>query len=273
MPVIAMTREMGSLGKDVALGLAEKLAIEIVHHEMVEHNLAERAGVAESAVHRYLEGTSTLLERWKLDKNRLSLLTAEEILAIAARGNVLIRGWGANHLLRDVDHVLCVRICAPMRFRVQAMKQRLATQDDAVTRHEIEVNDTAHSSVIEQFFGGDWRSPELYDIVLNTERTSIAACVAQILALVQSPEFEETEASRNVLADKLASARKRSALHRYGGRGLAGPPVKVSGGFGSVTVPRAASNEEAIARIEQHLHGAGPDASAKSRARIPPALR
>ena len=66
MTVIAMTREMGTLGKDVALGLAETLDLRIVHHELVEHDLAERLGVQESAVHHYLEGGASLLERWKI---------------------------------------------------------------------------------------------------------------------------------------------------------------------------------------------------------------
>jgi hypothetical protein len=45
MTVIAMTREMGSLGKDVAAGLADQMGLTVVHHELVEHNLAERLGV------------------------------------------------------------------------------------------------------------------------------------------------------------------------------------------------------------------------------------
>ena len=60
MTVIAMTREMGSLGKDVAAGLADQMGLTVVHHELVEHNLAERLGVQESAVHRYLEGGASL---------------------------------------------------------------------------------------------------------------------------------------------------------------------------------------------------------------------
>jgi hypothetical protein len=50
MAVIAMTREMGSLGKDVAAGIAEQMGLSVVHHELVEHNLAERLGMQESAV-------------------------------------------------------------------------------------------------------------------------------------------------------------------------------------------------------------------------------
>ena len=54
MVVIAMTREMGTLGKDVAQGIADQLDLQVIHHEIVEHDLAERLHLQESAVHRYL---------------------------------------------------------------------------------------------------------------------------------------------------------------------------------------------------------------------------
>jgi hypothetical protein len=41
MPLIAMTREMGSLGMDVARILESELKVPVVYHEMV-NNLAER---------------------------------------------------------------------------------------------------------------------------------------------------------------------------------------------------------------------------------------
>ena len=98
MTVIAMPREMGTLGKDVALGVAEQLGIEVVHHELVEREIAGRMDIGESAVHQFLEGTPSLWDRWKIDSKKLSRYTAEEMLALAAKGNVLIRGWGAVSL-------------------------------------------------------------------------------------------------------------------------------------------------------------------------------
>ncbi|NJO32376.1 MAG: cytidylate kinase-like family protein, partial [Rhodospirillales bacterium] len=87
---------MGTLGKDVAQGLAQSLDLKIIHSELVEHDLAKRLGVQESAVHRYLEGNASLLERWKIDKEKLSHYTAEEILELARQGNVIIRGLGCG---------------------------------------------------------------------------------------------------------------------------------------------------------------------------------
>ena len=39
MLAIAMPREMGSLGKDVAAGLGDQLGLKVVHHELVANLL------------------------------------------------------------------------------------------------------------------------------------------------------------------------------------------------------------------------------------------
>ena len=102
MPVIAMTREIGSLGTDVAAGVAQRLGLEIVRSEAAANHVARRLGVAVGAVTRYLEGSASLLERWQIDRRKLFKYAAEEILGIAQQGNVLIKGWGAATLLRDL---------------------------------------------------------------------------------------------------------------------------------------------------------------------------
>ena len=54
MAIIAMTREMATLGRDVAAGLAERLGLDIVHHDAVAQDIAERAGMPESEVQRFV---------------------------------------------------------------------------------------------------------------------------------------------------------------------------------------------------------------------------
>ena len=83
MTVITMTREMGSLGRDVALGLADRLGLDLVQHELVEH-IAEKMHMQESSVNRFLEGKASLLERWGINENDMSLYTAEELLQVAS---------------------------------------------------------------------------------------------------------------------------------------------------------------------------------------------
>lgn len=232
MAVIAMTREMGTLGKDIAFGLAETLDLRIVHHELVEHDLAQRLGIQESAVHHYLEGSASMLERWRIDKKKLSRFTAVEILELVQEGNVVIRGWGATALLKDIPHVLRVRVCAPMPFREKVMMERLGINDAATVRREIERSDSAHARTITSFFGIDWENPIHYNMVINTEQVPTAASVRALRLLTDDDVFRETVATRMALADKLVEWRIRMALaERDGNTSTARLEVDVKNGY------------------------------------------
>ena len=259
MAVIAMTREMATLGKDVAAGLAERLNLDIVHHELVEHGVAERAGVRESEVHRFLEGEASLLERWRIDQKRLSRYTAEEILQLAVKGNVLIRGWGATYLLRSVPHVICVRICAPMSFREHVLMQRLGITEATVARREITRNDVAHSRAMQSTIGIDWTDPTLYAIVLNTSMVPVHDCVEQLVGLAASAAFQETPQSQAALLDALILSRVRAALdQRYGSNVVTVGGIDASVSSGKVCLTGATSDERVIVeaiRLVQTVEG------------------
>ena len=232
MPVIAMTREMGSGGREVAQGVCERLGLTLILHEMVEHDLAERLQLPESTIHRRLEGGASLRERWQIGSSRLAQYTAEEVLELAHKGNALIRGWGACVLLRDVAHVMRVRVCAPIELRRRSVMQRRRLEDAPAAQREIERNDDAHRRTLRAQFGADREEALHYDLVLNTERLSIRSCVRLVCDLAESGEFEETEASRAMLADQVLGAHIRIKLdERFtAGTGASGLEATVEGG-------------------------------------------
>lgn len=254
MTVIAMTREMATLGKDVAAGLAELLGLEIVHHELVEHDIAERSGMRESEVHRFLEGEASLFERWRIDRRKMSRYTAQEVLELAAKGNVLIRGWGATYLLRSVPHVVCVRICAPMPFRTRVLMKRMGIADPSAARREIERNDAAHNGTMQRMFGVDWMDATLYGVTLNTARVPPADCVGHLARLCESEAFKETEQSRAILMDQLIEARVRAALDAHFDANLNAVGIEVQVKDGMVMLSGAISDQRLIADIVRRVH-------------------
>ena len=247
MPVIAITREMGSLGKDVARALGEELGLPVVYHEVIDH-LADRLRVRKSHVIRLLDGSAGLLERLTADKTSLSIYTADEIYGIAMKGGAIIRGWGATHLLREVPHVVCVRVCAPFELRKQRMMQRLASDDEVRVAEEIRINDEAHSAIMRRHFGVQWTEPEHYDLVLNTKRVCVDECVDEVLTLTRSPQFEESERSREKLGDLALAARVRAALRRAPETREA--RVQVSSLAGRITLSGASNTDEMLAFVE-----------------------
>ena len=211
MPVIAMTREMGSLGRDVAEGLAKELELKLIYHEIVD-SLAEKMRMPQSAVLRCLQGKAKVLERLRVDMNRLSLYTAEEVFDLAIQGNLMIRGWGATYLLRSVSHVVCVRLCAPIELRAKRIMERMGIDDPAVALGEARRNDAAHANAMQRRFAVNWDDPVHYDEVLNTGRFSVENCIDQIKDLLRLPTFQETLQSRAHLANLALSAHVSAAL-------------------------------------------------------------
>ncbi len=230
MAVIAMTQEMASLGKDVALGVCEALGLQQVRHE-VGDVVAGKMRVKKSLIRRIREGRASPIEKWAADERTISILTAEEVYDLAVKGNVLIRGWGATLLLRSISHVPCVRVCAPDEVRVRRLMERLETDDEQLARREIELDDAARAARMEEHFSVKWGDPTLYDLTLNTERIPIATCVDQVVALARSPAFQETPESRRHLEAIALQARVRAALRSDPRTATIDITVEVSGGL------------------------------------------
>jgi len=211
MPVIALTQGMGSLAQDIAEQLADELNLTALQHEVAER-VADRMHVSKSLISRLRSGKAGLIEGLRADRQAMAVYTAEEVLDAAARGNVVIRGWGATQLLRPVPHVPCIRIMRPLAKRVQWLMQQLDTDDASMAEAEIKRSDHANATRMHQQFGVDWGDPVLFDLVLNTDRLSVDTCVQQIKSLLARPEFAETEASRTLLQSMALHARVRAAL-------------------------------------------------------------
>jgi cytidylate kinase len=211
MTVIALTQEMGSLAKDVAERVAGDLGLQVMRHEVVD-NVSSRMHVPTSLIHRLREGKAGTLERMRADRASLAVYMTEEVLEVAARGNVVLRGWGATCLLRAVPHVVCVRVTRPFAQRVAWLQERLGNDDLAFVEDEIRRSDRSHAARMQAQFGVAWGDPLLYDLVLNTDRVSVETCALQIAALAARPEFAATEASRAMLQNMALDARVRAAL-------------------------------------------------------------
>ncbi len=252
MAVIAMTREMGSRGKDIALGLADALGLSIIHSEVVEHEIASKLHTDDRAVHRYLEGRRRIRDRWNLKETAVASQTAAQVYEIADKGNVIIRGWGASFLLREVPHVLCLRVCAPMDSRARTLMERFGLEDESLARRRIEENDAAHDRVLRRIGEGDWRDPLFYDLVINTGRIAVDDGVALVEHVLRQPSFYETSVSRNRLRELKIRAQLRTVLqgdatlfHDSFGIETAVDPIT-----GMVTLSGVTTNKQLPARAE-----------------------
>lgn len=249
MPLIAITREMGSLGIEVAEQVAAELKLPLIHHEVIEH-LADKMRVRKSHVQRLLDGKAGVLEKLTADKTSMSIYTASETMDLAAReGGCVLRGWGAAQLLRTVPHAICVRVCAPVELRKQRMLERLGSSDLDFIDSEIKISDEAHAAIIKRHFGVNWQDAELYDVVFNTERVGVDECVEEVLKLVKNPAFAETPASQRRLGDlKLAAVIKSTLREHPSTRAV---QISVAANNGVITLGGIVENTGEKAEVER----------------------
>jgi cytidylate kinase len=238
MTVIAMTREIGSHGSEVAAGVAAALGLEIINSEIVVPHVAGSLGMEQSAVQRYLDGKASLFDRWQIDTRKLSQHTLDQILNLAQKNNVLIRGWGAAALFQGIHGVICVRVCAPMALRVRVMIERLGVIKDAeAIQQEIERFDAGHSRAMRAAFNFDWNDALVYHMVLNTARMPVDACVKAVCQLAEHPNFQDDPATISAaLADKLLEAKINSAFAEHISLDTAPAGITVSVADGKVTL-------------------------------------
>jgi cytidylate kinase len=257
MPVIALTQEMGSLAKDVALRLAETGGLTVQRNEVAE-NVAGRMQVPASLIRRLREGKAGLVERLSTDKQQVAVYTAEEVFAQAERGNTVLRGWGATCLLRPVQHVVRVRVTRSFEHRVAWLMENLGTDDREAAESEVRRSDAAHAQRMNAQFGVTWGDPLLYDMVLNTDRLSVESCADMVLQLAARPEFQETADSRAILEGLALSARVRAALKAN--ESTSNVDVQIDSRAGRVTLTGIVVNEQEkaeAARVASSVAGLG----------------
>ena len=124
MNVITITREYGAGGGEVARKLAEALGWELLDRELL-HQAAEVEHVPDAELERLDEKALTMANRFRLHPPHQKYLHGLKaaVEAAAERGNVVLVGRGARHLLGERPGTLHLRLVAAKPWRAQRMSQ------------------------------------------------------------------------------------------------------------------------------------------------------
>jgi cytidylate kinase len=213
VPVLAVTREIGSLGTHIAQEGAGRLGYDFVRQEII----AEAARLYEAdpgTLVATVEARPRMLEERKATARRHFAFVAAEVMNVALKDNVVILGRWSTLLLRGIDHVLRVRVCAPLEVRAHRLAERSGVSAEEAARR-IQRSDDGIRARIQQFFDVAWDDPRLYDVTLSTERMSVEDAVGVLVYTLALPDWQPTDASRAALWDRTLAARVRAALKAH----------------------------------------------------------
>ena len=170
MKVITITREYGAGGGEVASQLAATLGWELLDRELL-HQAAEIERVPDAELERLDEKAISMADRFRLHPPHQKYLhgITEAARQAAARGNVVLVGRGARHLLGEMPGVFHLRLVAPRQWRAERMARLEGWSLDEARARCLEV-ERVRELFTRYFFGETATQPAQYDLVVNTAR-------------------------------------------------------------------------------------------------------
>jgi cytidylate kinase len=210
MTIVAISREMGSGGYEVAAAVAKALGFEYVDREILLH-AARVHDVAEEKITDVADRHLSLWERFDEEKRRYLTFIEAAYYVFAEKGSLVTAGRGGPFFLRNVSHALRVRITAPFDVRVRRVMER-DTLDHKTASAKVRNYDREMVGRIDYLFGLDWTHPENYDLVINTETDAWPFYTDMLVFAARHPRYQPTAASIQRVRDLSLGARVRAAI-------------------------------------------------------------
>jgi cytidylate kinase len=216
MSVIALARQVGSGGQAVASGLAKQLGYRIVGRAELRaeaetrgltlppsfERFASESGNEDQFLH-YLsygelefdlalrgsshadgdQSLSPFLSDISVNRREILLTLQSLIYDLAAGDRIIFVGAGAQIILAEFPWALRVKVIAPAATRIQRMIDAYHLSADEATsavnqgdRDQVEYNRIV--------YGEEWHNPELWDLLLNSDRLSVDQVVTVIANVI-----------------------------------------------------------------------------------------
>jgi CMP/dCMP kinase len=186
MPVITISRELGSEGTRIAEGVARHFATPCIDKEVLAE-MARQAGVSVEVI---AEAEEKLLARpvgvsdemrafWSVRRSDGRILTEAYFVQqltgafnlLAAADNVVFVGRGAQIILKDHPGALHVHLYAPVAIRTARIQQRRNLPTGEAAQQIVKAADDQRRNWFRRFFNNaDWKNPKHYHLLIDTAR-------------------------------------------------------------------------------------------------------
>ena len=190
MAIITISRQVGSLGDEIAHTVADKLGYQLIGHEQL-HQLAESCDKDFKDACRLFEKEvqPSFFERFFFNTPAYTSLFESLNLELASRGDVVIIGRGAQIALSKLPGILKVRTVAPLQLRVERVSKIQGVSYEEAD-HFVRKHDHERRALIKTVFEKDLGDFTLYDLILNTKTFSVEAGADLIIKAAEEMRLE-----------------------------------------------------------------------------------
>ncbi len=152
-----------------------------------------------------------LLEKFFSEKPKIYLDRLQSVIfEVAKKGNALFFGRGSQLLLNSFDCALHILVTGSMERRIQRISEDRKVSRE-IAEKMIRRSDQDKRGFLRFAFEEDWLNPNLYDLVLNTDKLTIDSAVKMVVGAAKSDAIKACGIDSMKLLEKLSLQRKVEA--------------------------------------------------------------
>lgn len=186
MTVVTISRQMGSLGDEIAEELSRKLGWPLISRSsLIPEFLQDITNAHEQ--HMLQESAKFYLAPSKSGETYLDIIE-RSLFERSRQQSMILVGFGSQIMFEKDRDALLIRIIAPQDTRAtRVRKQFHVSESDA--ENILQTSDRKHKKFVSTVYGVDLADPNYYHLTINTATLTIDECVASILAMLREREL------------------------------------------------------------------------------------
>jgi cytidylate kinase len=210
MPVITISRGSYSKGKEVAEKVAQKLGYECISREVLVE-ASEEFNISEIKLIRAIHDSPSILDSFSCGKERYIAYIQAALLGHFQKDNVIYHGLAGHFFVKDIPHVLKVRIIADLESRVRLeMERKGITEKEAL--QILKKDDEERRKWSRHLYGIDTWDSSLYDLVIHIHKITVQDAVDIICYTANLKDFQTTPETKKAMVDLALAAQVKAAL-------------------------------------------------------------
>jgi cytidylate kinase len=239
MPIVTITRQLGSEGDAIGRALAEGLGYRYLDKLGIVPAMRVYGGDVEPNAPEIEEKQPSFWERLNEERRRHSIMLRSAVYSFAREDDCVIVGVGASMLLKGLSHALKILTIASPDARVPRVMERGSLNRPGPVDRETAVEmirtiDRETAGYLRYMFNVDYLEPKQYDVVLNTSRWTVPGAADYLAQLLNLPEITRTVESSQRIDDLALGSLVEASLVNNAGIWVHG--LRVTSDRGEVTV-------------------------------------
>ncbi len=207
MTILTISRQMGSLGDDIAQALAQRLGWKLINRKsLLELFLQDVTNDHER--HMLTESAKYYLNPCGKQGTYLDFII-KSLKVFSQQQNVVLVGFGSQVIFADSENAIHLRIVAPEDIRLARIRKQYSL-GEGNARKVLATADRKHKRFVSTLFQTDLTETTLYDLVFNTAQLGVDDCVNAVLAMVRAKEVQEQLEAETADTEAVMNIEERS---------------------------------------------------------------